>query len=67
MTPPQHDLIVQALKTALETLDGTIPVCQGIADAGQGYVCTGCPAEKDGVCEVQMLRNQIEALVGDDE
>ncbi|MDI6720363.1 MAG: hypothetical protein QMD46_12205 [Methanomicrobiales archaeon] len=52
----QFEPIRQAMQTALEVLEGTVPVCQALADAGEGYVCAGCPAE-GAICAVQVARD----------
>jgi hypothetical protein len=53
-----HEAIAAAMRTSLVVLNRTEDVCQALADSGEGYVCSGCPAD-DTVCVVQTVRDLL--------
>ena len=53
-----HEAIAAAMRASLAVLNRTEDVCQALADSGEGYVCSGCPAE-DAVCVVQTVRDLL--------
>jgi len=60
----EFEQIAQAIKTAWDALDSTIPVCQALADnMDEGFVCTGCPALQGSKrCSVYELRRRMREL-----
>ena len=49
----RFDPIEQALKDITARLETTIPICEAMP--GEGYVCTGCPAENGDFCAIQEI------------
>ena len=53
--PGKFGPIVRALRDVSARLDATLPICETMP--GEGYVCTGCPAEDGDHCAIQEIRD----------
>lgn len=53
--PGKFDPIMRALRDVSARLDATLPICEAMP--GEGYVCSGCPAEDRDHCIIQEIRD----------